>query len=200
MSNGDVILGDADIRPALLSILFGKHADEADTVIIEELGVCRGHVRVDVAVVNGIIHGYEIKSDRDSLRRLEGQVDLYSKVLDRATLVASARHLDEAMGLLPPWWGVQRVEPGARGTPRFKVVRRERKNQSRDVRALVEFLWLDDALALLEEHGAARGVRGKPRWAVWDRVCEVLDIDVISRAVRATLKATSERRGTPRSG
>ncbi|MCA9627891.1 MAG: sce7726 family protein [Myxococcales bacterium] len=200
MSTREIVLRDADIRPALRSSLLGKHADEADTVIVEELGVCRGRVRVDLAVVNGTLHGYEIKSDRDSLRRLEGQVDIYSKVLDRATLIASARHLDEATELLPSWWGVQRVELGARGMPRFRVVRRERKNPSRDARALVELLWLDDALALLEEHGAARGVRGKPRWAVWDRVCEVLDIDVIAGAVRATLKATAKRRGTPRSG
>lgn len=45
------ILGDAGIRPVLLENFSDKHADETGTVIIEELGLCRGRVRVDVAVV-----------------------------------------------------------------------------------------------------------------------------------------------------
>lgn len=66
----DFALCDADIRSVLRSRLSFQHAAEADTVVIEELGLCRGQVRVDVSVVNGLLHGYEIKSDRDSLRRL----------------------------------------------------------------------------------------------------------------------------------
>lgn len=184
---------DPEIRPALRQRVLTPHDGDPDTVVIEELGLCRGLVRVDLAVVNGIIHGYEIKSDRDSLHRLEGQVDLYSKVLDRATLVTSERHLDAALRLLPSWWGVQRVEPTPSGSPGLKTVRRGRSNTGMDARALVELLWLEDALELLEDHGAARGVRGKPRRFVWDRVCEAIEIEVIAATVRAKLKA----RATP---
>lgn len=63
MSN-NLVLGDSDIRPVLRSRLRLKHANDTDTVVIEELGLCRGQVRVDVSVVNGLLHGYEIKSDR----------------------------------------------------------------------------------------------------------------------------------------
>ena len=195
--NIDPRLSDADIRPALRRRVLAPHVGDPDTVVLEELGVCRGLVRIDLALVNGLIHGFEIKSDLDSLRRLEGQVELYSKVLDRATLVASERHLDEAMAMLPVWWGVQRVQAGARGGPRFRMVRRGRKNPSRDARALVELLWLDDALSLLDAHGAAKGVRGKPRRVVWDRVCEALDIDVIADAVRTNLKARAAQPARP---
>lgn len=180
---------DPEIRPALRQRVLAPHNGDPDTMVIEELGLCRGLVRVDLAVVNGIIHGYEIKSDRDSLHRLEGQVDLYSKVLDRATLVTSERHLDAALRLLPSWWGVQRVEPTPSGSPGLKTVRRGRPNSGMDARALVELLWLEDALELLEDHNAARGVRGKPRRFVWDRVCEAIDIEVIAATVRAKLKA-----------
>jgi len=197
MSKRDVILGDADIRPALRAHLLAKHAHEGDTAIIEELGMCRGQVRVDLAVVNGVLHGYEIKSDRDSLRRLDGQVDLYSKVLDRATLVVGDRHLGEALDMIPAWWGVVRVRSTSRG-PRFKAVRRERKNPGKDPRALVELLWLDDAIALLARRDAARGIRGKPRHLVWDRVCERFDADEIAAAVRAHLKARAATQAPPR--
>ena len=164
-----------------------------NVAIIEELGICRGQVRVDLAVVNGRLDGYEIKSDRDSLRRLEGQVDVYSKVLDRATLVVGDRHLAEAVGSLPTWWGVLRVDP-APGPLRFEVMRQGDPNPGRDPRALAELLWLDEALALLEAHGTARGVRGKPRRAVWDRVCETCSIGEISRTVRDRLRARAALR------
>jgi len=180
---------DPEIRPALRQRVFVSHDADPDTVVIEELGLCRGLVRVDLAVVNGIIHGYEIKSDRDNLHRLEGQVELYSKVLDRATLVTSERHLDAAIKLLPSWWGVQRVEATPSGSPCLKMVRRGRMNTKLDARALAELLWLEDALALLEDHGAVKGMRGKPRRFVWDRVCESIDLKVIAAAVRTRLKA-----------
>ncbi|MBI2571911.1 MAG: sce7726 family protein [Candidatus Schekmanbacteria bacterium] len=196
MNDGDIILRDADIRPALRSSLLGKHAGEADTVIIEELGVCRGRVRVDVAVVNGIIHGYEIKSDRDTLRRLSTQIDFYGKVLDRATLVVGEHHLSHALDILPAWWGVLRVQQTPRND-RFKTIRRGRKNPNKDPRSLVELLWLDDALALLEAREVARGVRGRPRRIVWDRVCEHFSVDEIAAAVRAQLKARAAPQGPP---
>jgi diadenosine tetraphosphatase ApaH/serine/threonine PP2A family protein phosphatase len=183
-----VVLGDAEIRPVLRSKLFDKHAGQSDTAIIEELGICRGRVRIDVAVVNGALHGYEIKSDRDSLRRLDVQVDFYGKVLDRATLVVGERHLSHALDLLPAWWGVLLIHQTA-SEPRFKSVRRERKNPRKDPRSLVELLWLEDALALLEARNVARGVRGKPRWFAWDRVCENFSVNEIAAAVRVQLKA-----------
>ena len=190
------MLSDEDIRPALRSHLLAKHSREVETVVLEELGICCGQVRVDLAVVNGMIHGYEIKSDRDSLRRLGTQVDLYSRVLDQATLVVGDRHLSEAMEFVPFWWGILRVEPASR-SPRFKTVRRGTRNPQRDPRSLVELLWLDDAIALLEQYNAARGVRGKPRRIVWDRICEHFDVDEIAAVVRGHLKARAERTCNP---
>jgi hypothetical protein len=179
---------DTLIRLALRSRLLSEHDREPDTSLIEELGLCRGRVRIDLAVVNGLLHGYEIKSDRDSLRRLGTQVDVYGKVLDQATLVVGDRFLPEALDVVPAWWGVLHVRPVAHAL-RFRTVRRPRRNPQRDPRALVELLWLDQAMALLEERDAARGVRGKPRRIVWDRVCDYFGVDEIAAAVRATLKA-----------
>jgi hypothetical protein len=181
-------LGDSAIRPALRSRLVGEHGQDADTVLIEELGLCRGHVRIDIAVVNGLLHGYEIKSDRDSLRRLGTQVDVYGKVLDQATLVVGDRLLASALDVVPAWWGVLRVRPTSQGL-QFRTVRRPRRNPQRDPRVLVELLWSDQAMALLEQRNAARGVRGKPRRVVWDRVCDHFGVDEIAAAVRARLKA-----------
>lgn len=188
----DMALGDADIRPTLKARVLEDHASEADTVLIEELGLCRGQVRVDIAVVNGLLHGIEIKSDRDSLRRLAGQTDLYSKVLDKVTLVVGERHLAEAQEIIPYWWGIHLVEATAVG-PQFTIVRRAHRNSRLEPRLLVELLWLDEAMALLELRDAVRGMKGKPRAAVWDRVCEHFCAQEIAAAVRDRLKARAMR-------
>ena len=185
---GTVGLGDPVIRPAIQSRLFEVHSHEPDTVFIEELGLCRGQVRIDIAVVNGLLHGYEIKSDRDSLRRLSAKVDFYGKVLDQATLVVGDRFLAEVPDIVPTWWGVLHVHATSDGL-QFRTVRRPQLNTQRDARALVELLWFDQAMALLEEHNLARGVRSKARRIVWNRVCDHFSVDEIAAAVRTRLKA-----------
>lgn len=176
-------LSDPEIRPGLRAYLQAPGA-----VLIEELGICRGQVRADLAVVSDTLHGYEIKSDRDSLRRLAGQAGLYGKVFERMTMVVGLRHLEKVRRVVPASWGLLVVGEG----PCFSPVREARRNDELDPRCLVELLWLDEALALLEARGAARGVRGKPRRVVWDRVCERLTTDEIAAAVRAALR-TRER-------
>lgn len=181
-------LRDAHIRPALKERLLREHAHDADTVLIEELGICQGQVRVDLAVVNGLLHGIEIKSDRDSLRRLAGQAHIYSKVFDKTTLVVGARHLVEARKIVPTWWEILLVEPTEQG-PQFNTIRQGLKNPCLEPRLLVELLWLDESVALLEQRGVARGLRGKPRCVVWDRVCAHLTAQEIAAAVRCRLRA-----------
>ena len=184
-------LSDTDIRLALLPQLREMYAAEPQTVFIEELGLCQGRARIDIAVVNGVIHGYEIKSDRDSLRRLAGQVEIYSKVVDRATIVVGNRHLAEALSSVPNWWGVLQTEETPSAVS-FKLIRNGHYNPQIEARSLVELLWLDDAIDLLSRIGADRGVRSKPRRMVWDRICEQLDLEEIADAVRARLMARAK--------
>ena len=188
MKRKEVVYGDAEIRSALRTRLQLEHGGAADTVIVEELGFCRGQVRIDLAVVNGLLHGYEIKSDRDSLRRLGVQIEYFSKVLDRATLVVGERHIDKTIEMVPGWWEILRVQTGTEGL-QFFLERQGAENPNRDPRVLVELIWLDDAVALLEQRGAAKGFRGKPRRVVWDRVCECFELEEIAKSVRDHLKA-----------
>jgi hypothetical protein len=69
-----VIPRDRDIRPALVSRLQAVHAEDPRTHIIDELPICQMRARADLAVVNGEITGFEIKSDVDRLTRLATQV------------------------------------------------------------------------------------------------------------------------------
>jgi hypothetical protein len=183
---------DAHIRPALRQALRDALDPNDEAVLLEELGINRGRVRVDLAVVNGIIHAYEIKSDRDSLRRLVNQAILYGKCFDRVTIVVGNRHAHAVQSILPEWWGVILVET-TDGEPTFNTVRAASANPAPDIRTLAELLWRDDAMELLKHHGSGRGLSGKPRSVIWDRVCELLPAEVISAAVRAKLKARQGR-------
>ena len=185
-------LRDSDIRPALRRLM--RASQPSDSVVIEELGLGKGSVRVDLAVVNGIMHAYEIKSDFDTLRRLSTQAEYYCKCFDRVSLVVGSKHLQSARKSIPLWWGIVRVTARDDG-PHFSVVRKARANPSRNARALVELLWREQALALLECAGVADGVRSKPRDMIWDRAAEMLSLEEIAQAVRNHLKANAERLG-----
>src|SRR4051812_32552800 len=77
--------------------------------------ICQMRARVDVAVVNGELAGFEIKSDVDRLTRLTTQVGFYGRVFDRACVVAGPRHVDLLRRRLPSWWGLWIAEPGREG-------------------------------------------------------------------------------------
>jgi hypothetical protein len=189
---------DSDLRAALLRRLARRHSSDAGALILQELGLRHGAARIDVAVVNGILHGYELKSDSDSLERLARQALVYGSVLDRVTLVVGRRHVEEAVGMVPAWWGVQVAEMGPRGGVLFSSVRRARNNPSQDIVAVAKLLWREEALELLQQLGAAKGFRSKPRAAIYTRLAEVVDPDQIRSRVRDRLRGRTDwRSGGP---
>jgi hypothetical protein len=168
--------------------------EDPETLILEELGLRHGATRVDMVVVNGSLHGFEIKSDRDSLRRLPRQVKMYSEILDYVTLVVGQRHADKATPTTPNWWGIQVADRGQDGKVRLQEERQPLENPAPDKLAIAKLLWRDEAIMLLEELGAADGIRSKPRRFVYSRLAEVAEIDTIRAYVRERLKSRKDWR------
>lgn len=137
---------------------------------MNEMGLCLGATRVDVAVINGSLHGYEIKSDRDKLDRLPTQIELYDRVLDYSTIVCGARYVDKLAMLVPAWWGILEVR-SVRGELVLKRRRAARKNPTCDRLAVAQLLWRDEAAALLKRHGEVVKSR-ETRWDLWDRLAK----------------------------
>lgn len=180
---------DHQLRCAVKSKILARYAKAPDTRIVDELGLRHGLARVDIAVVNGIIHGYELKSDKDNLKRLPHQIQIYSSVLDKMTLVVGIRHAREATKLVPDWWGIKIARVGSRGAFEFESYRTARLNPSVDPLSVCKLLWRDEALTLLAELGEAEGVRYKTRALVYARVAEVTDLACIQERVRRQLKS-----------
>lgn len=182
-------MNDHHLRQAVKRKVLARHAKDPDTRIVEELGLRHGIARVDIAVVNGIIHGYELKSDKDNLKRLPQQIQIYSSVLDKVTLLVGIRHALEAITLVPDWWGIKIARVGSRGAFEFGSYRTADLNPSLDPLSVCKLLWRDEALTLLVELGEAERVRYKTRALVYARLAEVADLASIQERVRRQLKS-----------
>lgn len=178
---------DADVRSALLQQLQIVHRGEADTRIVQEMGVWAGTVRIDVAVINGELSGFELKSDRDTLERLPAQAALYSRVFDRVTLVTGARHAEKAEALIPNWWGIQAAVE-VDGAVVLSGIRPALKNPSPDPFLVAELLWKAEAIEVLEGFDLARGWRSKAVNLIHRRLADELPFSVLSEHVRYMLK------------
>jgi hypothetical protein len=174
------------IRLALIADLRRRFPGDR---IRNELGLCLGQTRVDVAVINGHLHGYEIKSERDTLVRLDAQVELYGQVLDTATIVTSGKHVDRVVALVPTWWSVIEADEAMRAVA-LNTRREGHLNPSPDPLSIAQLLWRDEAAEALIERGDAVRSR-ETRWDLWDRLAE-LDLPELQRIVRDRLKARRE--------
>lgn len=95
------VLKEADYKAITINWLFSKGYLEHDAVLINELPVDNFTRRADLVVANGKLHAFEIKSDADSLVRLEGQIDTYISFFDKVTVVCSAKFTMKALEILP---------------------------------------------------------------------------------------------------
>lgn len=155
-------MNDQQVRATLLRKLSSRFSNDPNTLILEELGLKHGSARVDIVVINGRIHGFEIKSDEDTLDRLPDQQRIFSAVLDRVTLVVGYRHAYDALQIVPEWWGVKLAEETKNGKVSLMEARSPKNNPSPDPRSVASLLWREEALKLLEEFNIADGVRSKP--------------------------------------
>lgn len=182
---------DIDIRKALMKRLEKKYRFAQEYLIIEELGLCQGEVRVDLAVVNGYIHGYEIKSEQDTLRRLPNQLRIYCRTLESITFVVNRKHLKNVTKIVPSWCGILQAND-INGRVELVQISQSLKNPSLDPSSIVQFLWRDEALEILRERNLHKGVVSKPRSVLWNRLVECLSIDELSSIIRIKLKSRQD--------
>lgn len=178
---------DIDIRLALRKEIQSLHCMEPDTLVVEELGLCQGVARVDVAVVNGTVHGYEIKSEQDTLARLPGQLNVYSRALEFVTIITAQIHTEKIEKLVPWWWGIWSAVPTENGIWLQKT-RKSRRNPRVDSFAVAQLLWRDEALDALAGRGLAKGLRSKPREELWRKLADDIPQRELAELVRTRLK------------
>jgi hypothetical protein len=156
--------------------------------VINELELLNGQARVDVAIINSALHGYEIKSASDNLQRLNDQQLAYRKVFERMTLVADEKHVEKAVKKVPANWGL--IAVGVKeGKPYADEIWPARKNPDVEKLALAQLLWRDEAMELLEYFELLAGYRRARRKMLWQTIAKSLTYDQIQAFVCYKLKA-----------
>ena len=182
----------AAIRFALRRGYLRRLGSRPNTLILDELGLVHARRRVDLAVINHQIHGYEIKGAADSLRRLPGQLEIYRQALQMLTLVVDNCHLPTVSDLVPEWCGIVAVSFGPRGGAHFCRIRRSRLNPDLEPFKLAHLLWRCEAEAALVERGAINGGLRAPRKELYRRLVEQVSVRELTSLIR---QAMCQRRG-----
>lgn len=84
-------------------ILLGKHSLNT-SVLLNEFRVCNN--KADSIILNGTSTVYEIKSERDTLARLESQMFSYLKVFANVNVITGENHLISVLESVPQEVGV----------------------------------------------------------------------------------------------
>lgn len=95
-------LDDKDMRNLLLK----KVGNYKDIKVFEEQTTPSGAARADVVIVSGHISGYEIKSDFDTLNRLNNQIAEYEKTFEKNIIVVGEKYAYNILEYIPEHWGV----------------------------------------------------------------------------------------------
>lgn len=136
-------MNEVEIRKAIIEkILRTKYGQRA--TFLPEMFIDSFSRRADLVVANGNLAAFEIKSRRDNLDRLSGQIETYRRHFEYATVVCAKNHLAGVEAIVPDDVGIWTVnDKGA-----ITVVRRPRKVETSKVDWL-SFLPVDELRQLL---------------------------------------------------
>ena len=196
MSAGPVIL-DPDIREALVEKRLEPRARRSGALVIHELGLAHAKRRVDVAVINDEIHGFEIKSAQDRLDRLKGQLQVYAQSLHKLTLVVATKHLKRVLEIIPTWCGVIEVLVNPEGRVHLKEVRKAKKNLSVDPFILAHLLWRNEVQDILSEYGAQPATLRAPRAELYKLLVEKTPEANLTGMIKDAMEKREFWRGRP---
>lgn len=179
---------DLDIRKALHRKLQKRYGQNHDKLIIDELALEHGKNRIDIAVFDKLIHGYEIKSSKDNLLRLENQLAQYSRSLQKVTFVVAENHLEEVLNRTPEWCGVTLVKKGPKGGIHFNSIRRAKVNPNVEFISLAHILWKSEAIDILSKCKELDKIYSYPRKVLYQHLSDSISIQQLAFEIKFKLK------------
>lgn len=189
--------GDAELRAALHRKKFNKLKSQQKVLVVDELGLAHARSRIDVAVINGCVHGYEIKSEKDTLERFSAQLEIYRRSLGRLTIVCAPRHLAHIEAGTPSWCGIIEAERGPRGAVRFYSRRRAESNPELDSYMLAHLLWHSEAVTLLTELDFDPSELRKSRRELYAMIADRMTPRQITESIQRFMIRRSDWRDLP---
>lgn len=180
---------DFDIRMQMKESILKQYYSDSHSKVIEEFTLPIAKARIDMAVINGHLHGFEIKSASDTLQRLPGQLIAYAKVFDYLTIVTEEKHKDKVLNILPDWVGVS-ICCERNGVLAIKKVKKGLLNNNKEAFYLAKLLWREELMQVLNENKIS--FRTKDRnWILAEQVALNFNPKQLSVIVREKLKCRS---------
>jgi hypothetical protein len=185
---------DAEIRAALHRKPLRAFHHSNDTLVIDELGLAHAKARIDVAVINGCVHGFEIKSAADSLAGLPQQLELYEQCLEKLTIVCAAKHIPGVRNLAPRWCGIIKVTKGPRGGIVFITVREPKPNPNVQPYRLAHLLWRSETVAILAQANASSKMLRAPRKTLYKSLAAKFSVAEITALIKQSMASRQDWR------
>lgn len=185
------MLSPTDIRERLRSWVSTNLSNSSEDVLIDELGFVNQQLgktidssfRADLALANGRLVGFEIKSGADTLKRWPSQCEAYFNVFDEVWLCTHGRHLEKALTMTPKKAGVLLVDDLG-GVAMLRAAQRNESLCSYDLSGL---LWREELEELCFQNGVV--IRTKETKAeIRAKVSSNVEIDIIRDFVLTKLK------------
>jgi hypothetical protein len=175
---------DPCIRQLLRNTELSKYQLDQNSRVVEELSIPAAKARIDIAVINGHMHGYEIKSAADNLQRLPHQIEAYNKVFDFLAIVTEEKYHSRILNIIPEWVGLYVCT----GRNEIIQIRPSAINQNQDSFFLAKLLWRDELMEVLSENNIK--FRKKDRnWILCETLATNINTPDLSNIVRGKLKA-----------
>jgi len=189
-------LSERDIRAFIKTQVPRLLRSRSRAFLVEEMEVCSGRARIDLAVIGDHLIGIEIKGPKDDVSRLPGQVKAYSECFDLVVLVVHEDLAQKADALIPDWWGLV-VGLQREGRIRYRFERRPQPNPSLNLEKLLSLLWRGEIDALLSD---LLGATPKPRATKKTIRAELLariDASILRHASLQKLRERTDWRHVP---
>ncbi|TMN38843.1 sce7726 family protein [Pseudoalteromonas sp. S2755] len=146
---------ESEFKAAAIDWLIARGELCKDAVLINELPVDDFSRRADLVVANGKLQAFEIKSDADSLTRLEGQIQTYLTFFDKVTLICSPKFTEKAKQILPPRVEVVELNFADACTPKIKIRRRGKIDRINTASRFLSFVDKRELVRALRNRGIA---------------------------------------------
>ena len=180
---------DSNIRKVLYSEFLKEKKfikNPKETIIIDEFSSSYSSARIDISVLNGSLHGYEIKSERDTLERLPKQVEYYTKIFEYITVVTTEKYIKKVIEIIPEFFGIFLIE-NKKGILKLKKIRNSKKNKNIDYFELAKLLWKEELKEILKENKIKK-VSSLTRIELTKKLVENIPCNIIKKNVLNKIK------------
>ena len=136
------------------SILFEYYEEKGKRMrFFEEFRLGRKTRADALLVTESEMIGFEFKSDKDTLARLEHQIHDYERFCDRNYLVTGQKYVEKAPEELPEHWGIYLVYLDNEETLQLECIRKAKANNKRmRLHNQLRLLWRSELIPIIKKY------------------------------------------------